>query len=268
MRIKNSLVAAVAALSLSSVASAETVNVSVWYTEPAAQSVGDMSARIDSFISVANRIYENNDLDIQLEVVDSRKYSDEDMRISGESLNDFSGLAEYMEQDDTPTYEEIANVAPGYIGEQRGVHGADMAILLGKAYQEGNSISCGIAWIGIGSNGVMDPASKRLAYSMTAVDCGGADLTFVHELGHNMGLTHSRRQGDTSGGVYTYGLGHGVNNSFSTIMAYPHYFGSAERLDTFSDPDKICNGRACGVNNRADAHRALEPILDDIAGYY
>jgi peptidyl-Asp metalloendopeptidase len=76
--------------------------------------------------------------------------------------------------------------------------------------------------------------SNRM-YSITAVDCGAT--TFVHELGHNQGLAHSLKQGDTSGGVYVDGMGHGVQNEFASIMASPHVFGSATQYDYFSNPN-------------------------------
>ncbi|WP_444922525.1 zinc-dependent metalloprotease family protein [Microbulbifer sp. CnH-101-G] len=268
MNLKNTLAAAIAALTFSGAAIADTVKVAVWYTDPAAQLTGDISTRVDSLISTANRIYENNDLDIQLELVDSRQYSSSDLLVTGDNLAEFSG-ATYLDVDITPTWEEWFDY--GYAQQQRDLYEADMVILLGKANrvvtEEGTYLTCGVGYVGTGSNGVMDLGSNRLAYSITAVDCGATDLTFVHELGHNMGLNHSRRQGDTSGGVYYYGLGYGVDNSFSTIMGYPQSFGDAERLDTFSNPDKICNGSPCGIRNNADAQRALGPIVDDIAGY-
>ncbi|GAA5442374.1 hypothetical protein Misp06_00548 [Microbulbifer sp. NBRC 101763] len=274
MKLRNSLAAAITALTISGAASAETIKIAVWYTDPAAQHTGDISVMVDNLISTSNRIYENNGLDIQLELVDSREYSKDDLLINRANLDEFSGLAEYFAQDSTPTYDEITQVAPGPVGVQRQLFEADMVALLGKGeevWENGRfqGTRCGVAWSGIGSDGVMHPSAKRLAYSLTAVDCGGTDLTFIHELGHNMGLTHSRQQGDTSGGVYYWGLGYGVNNSFSTIMAYPSAFGrGAVRLDTFSDPDKICSGFPCGQRDRADAHRALGPIIDDVAGYY
>ncbi|WP_444904465.1 zinc-dependent metalloprotease family protein [Microbulbifer sp. CnH-101-E] len=273
MKLRNSLAAAITALTISGVASAETIKIAVWYTDPAAQHTGDISVMVDNLISTSNRIYENNGLDIQLELVDSREYSKEDLLINGDNLTEFSGLTEAFEEG-IGTLDEVAQVAPGPVGVQRQLFEADMVALLGKGervWENGvfKGTRCGVAWPGYGSNGVMHPSAKRLAYSMTAVDCGGTDLTFIHELGHNMGLAHSRTQGDTNGFVYYWGLGYGVNDSFSTIMAYPSAFGSeAVRLDTFSDPDKICNGFPCGQRDRADAHRALEPIIDDVAGYY
>ena len=75
-------------------------------------------------------------------------------------------------------------------------------------------------------------------YSITAVDCGATTFVHdVHELGHNQGLAHSLKQGDTSGGVYVDGMGHGVQNEFASIMASPHMFGSATQYDYFSNPN-------------------------------
>ena len=72
-------------------------------------------------------------------------------------------------------------------------------------------------------------------YSITAVDCGAT--TFVHELGHNQGLAHSRKQGDTSGGVYVDGMGHGVQNEFASI--WPTHMCLVVQLSTIISQTQI-----------------------------
>ena len=101
------------------------------------------------------------------------------------------------------------------------------------SYAGVKNISVTVGGGGQGNNGTLYSSSQSRMYSISAVDCGLS--TFVHELGHNMGLGHSVRQGSV-GGVYNDGIGHGVDNNFSTIMAYPQAFGSATQLDYFSDP--------------------------------
>ncbi|MFA0810251.1 reprolysin-like metallopeptidase [Microbulbifer epialgicus] len=273
MSLKYYCAFAVAALNLSSVVSAETIGITMLYTQPAAQHTGDISVKIDSLISEANRIYENNDVDIQLELVDSRQFSDLNMTVTGESLAEVAGVNAYIESEaGIPTWDKFLAWGGWSEEKERESKGADMVALLGMgepAFENGERVGtyCGIAYLGEGANGVMDQMSKRRAYSVTAVDCSGGALTFVHELGHNMGLSHSPRQPGQPG-VYSYGWGHGVDDNFSTIMAYPHYYGDAIRLDMFSNPGKLCNSLACGVENVSDSHRAIVPIIDDMAGYY
>src|SRR5690606_12762209 len=108
-------------------------------------------------------------------------------------------------------------------------HGADFVGLLNMAP---NGL-CGVGWLGQSSGGVITSQSKSMAYSRSAIDCGY--LTFTHELGHNFGMMHSRRQGDTSGGHHGYGMGHGVDYSFATLMAYAYLFNT-NYVYRFSNP--------------------------------
>ncbi|USD23149.1 M12 family metallo-peptidase [Microbulbifer variabilis] len=249
MSLKKSLAAAVAAAAVSGFAQAETVDVGIVYTDQAAAYTGDISAKIDQYIAYANNSFKNNLVDIQLNLVGTARTS----------------------TDRRPTESDIDTItASSSYQNWRASKKADMIILLGMAETDGRYTTCGIAWVGQGSNGTMYASTRDQAYSITAVDCGYN--TFVHELGHNMGLSHSTAQQGTPG-VYSYGYGHGVQNRFTTIMAYPHVFGTTTQFDIFSDPDWVaCDGLPCGERRNgvdiSNAYRAIGPIVDDIAGYY
>ncbi|GAA5442377.1 hypothetical protein Misp06_00551 [Microbulbifer sp. NBRC 101763] len=255
MSLKKNLAATIAALTICGAASAETVDIAIMYTTPAADHTGDITTKIDNYISYANNSFSRNGVDIQLRLVDTWLASHDDLRVTEDNL-------------DLITFH-------GSVNDWRSSVRADMVVLLGKADefvdQNGDRYrTCGIAWVGQGSNGTMYSSAKQRAYSVTGVDCGYN--TFVHELGHNMGLNHSTKQGSTPG-VYSYGLGYGVDNSFATIMAYPHVFGTTTQFDIFSNPDwAVCNNLPCGERRNgvdiSNAQRALAPIVDDIAGYY
>ncbi|MCH9692781.1 MAG: hypothetical protein K0U59_12105 [Gammaproteobacteria bacterium] len=252
MNFKKTMLATIATLTLSTTVDAETIDISILYTQPAAEKTGDITAKIDSLVSYANQVYADNSIDIQLRLVGSAKVSDADLRVTENSLNLVTSSSS--------------------VQNYRKNNGSDMVVLLGKAdtirQNDQTFLTCGIAWVGIGSDGTMDRSSRDRAYSVTAVDCGAN--TFIHELGHNMGLVHSRKQGDRRGGVYSYGMGHGVENSFATIMAYPHVFGrNVTHFDIFSDPNSLaCNNQRCGEAGISEAHQALLPIIDDVAAYY
>ena len=244
--LKAGAIATLATLSIG--AKAANIDVMVLYTQPAANAVSNIDTKINQYISHANRIYRNNAINLTLRLVgrQSTAATSANMTPSESDL-------------DTLTYSSGVNNA-------RSTYRADMVVLLGKAQQLSNGVVCGIGWVGQGSNGTLYSSSRDRMHSITAVDC--AATTFVHELGHNMGLGHSVKQGSV-GGVYRDGVGHGVNNNFSTIMAYPQAFGSATRLDYFSDPDwSGCNGLPCGVTNQSNAYRAVNAVIDQIASYF
>ena len=96
--------------------------------------------------------------------------------------------------------------------------------------------------------------------AVVAID--NTSLTLVHEIGHLMGLTHSRRQEmEVAGGTFPWSLGHGIDDDFTTIMSYDTEF-NALGLGFFSSPDLSCgaDGLPCGVA-RSDLSRGANAVL-------
>ena len=61
-----------------------------------------------------------------------------------------------------------------------------------------------------------------------------------------MGLGHSFKQNET--GTFDWSRGHGVENSFTTVMGYEDVF-NASTVSFFSSPDLMqCEGGPCGIN--------------------
>lgn len=247
------LTAVFASLLAVSATQAATIDVLVLYTQPAANNVSSISTKINQYISHANRVYRNNAVDLQLRLVGAQ-----------------SSAATSSDLEPTESALNLLTNSSG-VGNFRASVRADMVVLLGTRediYENGRLTGyvCGIGWVGQGSNGNLANGMEDRMFSISAVDCGLS--TFVHELGHNMGLGHSVRQGSI-GGVYRDGIGHGVDNNFSTIMAYPQAFGRATQLDYFSDPYwSGCNGQRCGVVGESNAYRAVNAVIDEIAAYY
>ena len=97
-----------------------------------------------------------------------------------------------------------------------------------------------------------------------------SSVTLAHEIGHVMGLHHSRRQRQF--GTFKWSVGHGRDGEFITVMAYLSAFNTTNQIDVFSSPGLDCEGSPCGVdrNDRydgADAVTSLETTRYQVAAF-
>lgn len=191
-------------------------------------------AAIRSWVNQVNTMYKNSNVDVQLRLVGTLKRD-----IPGTTM-----------QQVLPRLRTDSVVA-----QRRTQLGADYVSMLSRT---GN---CGLGYVAV---------HKSYVHSVVGPKCG--PMTLAHELGHTMGLTHSRRQGDTRGYLYDYALGHGSDGNFGTLMAYAHLFG-APRVGKFSNPDITCPGNLpCGIaegeQNAADSAKAINNVRNTIAGFF
>ncbi|MES2675578.1 MAG: carbohydrate-binding protein [Pseudomonadota bacterium] len=193
---------------------------------------GDVQTAMLGWVNQMNTAYKDSQVDIQLRLVGTRLHEQ-----AGANMNE---VLTNLRVDSTA----IA---------LRDQLGADFVSQLHKTG------SCGIGYFSV---------NKSWTWNVLSPNCG--PMVMSHELGHNMGLAHSRRQGDTTGSRYRYGLGYGVDNVFSTIMAYPSAFNTS-RFNRFSNPNILCRNLACGVavglTDEANAALALHNVRDEIAAF-
>lgn len=104
------------------------------------------------------------------------------------------------------------------------------------------------------------------AFTVTSRTCAVGNLSFAHELGHNMGSAHNPENG--RGGTFSYSFGHWVNGSFRTVMSYSNPCASGcTRRPYFSNPSVRFNGSSTGIANSRDNARSINNTDVVIANY-
>lgn len=236
------------------------IDILVVYTKGTANAYGgNPDTRINQLFQFTNQIYLDSNIDLEIRVANTMMVDYPDDNDAVTALQDITFGRD----------ESLKGVAPA-----REQAKADMVIF----YRPFNLAhgSCGQAWVGgMDSEGAF-PASDYKDYMYSHIPINGCgDFVTAHELGHNMGLKHSREQ-DGKGGTFDYALGYGEVNKFTTIMAYQDAFNVDYwdgKVYKFSSPELTCKGQACGIDredlaNGADARYALMITTPQIANYY
>lgn len=162
----------------------------------------------------------------------------------------------------------------------RDAHGAD---LVGLITHDGGG-SCGIAYLNTNPTAY----NPTVGFSVTAYGCIGANRSFAHELGHNMGLRHDRvpdnddtpckeNHGYVNQAAFTAGAA--TNKRWRTILAYNNQCAAASwsnfptscsRLGYWSNPTKMNTGDPMGSTtpgSEADNTYILNRSMCLVAGF-
>ena len=224
-----------------------TIDVMILYTPGLASRLGSgLSARLDQLVALSNQAYRDSGVYINLRLVHKEQVNYSDTTTNDAALNALTNGSD-------PALAGVANL--------RTSKGADLVSLIRPFNNTTSGGSCGVAWVG-GYGG--QPISNYANYGYSVIgdgrDVNGSgyyclDLSFVHELGHNMGSLHDRANSGSGIGAYPYSYGYGVSGTFGTVMSYIN-----PRIGKFSNPAITCaGGIACGIGETASnaANNAL-----------
>ncbi len=155
----------------------------------------------------------------------------------------YSGAVTYTERTTCPgggdhfdcALDDITNdfiTAPATLSSLRATHGADLVTLLIADHS-----FCGIAWL----PDTISSANNGYGFSVVSQSCAVSNLSYPHELGHNMGANHDVANAPVHQGPKPYNYGsYNAVNKWRTVMAYPSPCSndfSCARLPFFSNPD-------------------------------
>ncbi len=223
------------------------IDVLVLYTVRAMDAAGDTSAitaLIELSVANTNASYAASGVSQRLRLVHSAETAYAE---SGDMSLDLSRLRA---------------TSDGYLDEAhtlRETHHADLVSLL---VESGGY--CGVAYLMTN----VSTAFASDAFSVVAQSCAAGNLSFAHELGHNMGLTHDPANAGGQG-AYPYAYGYqDPEGQFRTVMAYAEGCPPpCTRVMHFSNPSVLYSGRATGVTDAQDNARALNQTAPTVASF-
>ena len=121
---------------------------------------------------------------------------------------------------------------------------------------------CGIGYL----MGADSPTSQNNGFTLTHRTCAVGNLSFAHELGHNMGSAHNPENGSSA--TYPFAFGHYVNGSYRTVMSYVDPCANGcTRVPYFSNPNVVYLNAPTGIDNARDNARSINNTADSIANY-
>lgn len=215
---------------------------------------GDPTVRIEHLFNVTNDVYDNSGVKAELNLIHSAQVDHPTKNGGVQTLRDLTNGVN--------GFENVSSLKEEY--------NADM-VLFYRPYDSSQG-GCGVAWVGGNQKEGDMSLYKDYMYAVSAGTTCSDHIT-GHELGHNLGLKHSRVQ-DGEGGTFDHALGYGVNGNFTTMMGYTSVFGVnywSGRIYKFSSPDLTCNGEPCGIDKElpsgADAVHALNHTIPQVANY-
>lgn len=204
------------------------------------ETIRDISSVIAQAMNNSQTALNNSGLGIRLRLVNTTK-TDYDETTDG--VTSGARLRRITQNPSNPVFTSTDE----YDGYMDNIHtirnqsGADIVALFVRIEDTG-----GLGWRLGETSG-----SPDLAFNLNRVQQVAGGYTLIHEIGHNMGNSHSRTQARSpageEGGLFHYSVGfQNVNDNYHTVMAYADGLTQAP---IFSSPELTWQGAVIGTAN-------------------
>ena len=255
----------VGATTAAGAAASNVIDVLVYYTPGMVAAYGSVAAvttRVDALIALANQAYAAGKLPYQI-----RRVAVDQLAVADTTTN-------------TSLLSQMAARSGAFSGldARRAQVGADLVSIVRPFYATAQGNSCGVAYV-TGANQSSIPQYSGYALSVVSdgVDHAGLgyycdNVSFAHELGHNMGLMHDRATVASQGGgtgATAYAFGYVPSSAkWGTIMSYtfPHTINFSNPADSTCNRSEVC-GVAKTAANSADNVSALAYTMPLVAAF-
>lgn len=227
---------------------ASRIDIMIVYTPAARSAAGGLNAitaLANSAVTSANNAYQASGIVTRLELV---YLGEVDYEESGSFSTDLSRLRNRTDG----VLDEIHDI--------RDAVGADAVAMLNNS-----SGSCGIGYLMTN----LSTGFRSSAFTVSRYSCAVGNLTFAHEVGHNMGSAHDRDNAGSA--LFSYSYGHrwaGTNGqTYRSVMAY----SPGSRVARFSSPLVNYVGAPTGVpagqSGAADNARSINQAAPTFANF-
>jgi hypothetical protein len=225
---------------------ADRIDVLVLWTDAAEVAAGgsaQMLAEANTAVASSNTAYQQSGIPLTMRMVHAQKI---DYTQSGDHGTDL---------------DRLRNKTDGFMDDAhtlRDIHKADFVTL----FVEKSGQGCGVAYY----MSTLSQFFERNAVSVTERSCI-SNLTFQHEIGHNMGTAHDPLNAGGGQTLYPYSYGYqDPAREFRTVLAYNCPNGGCPRINWFSSATNQQNGKPLGNANQ-DNTRSITNVLSTIANF-
>lgn len=209
--------------------SGDQIDIMVVYTDDARAAAGStaaMEAEVYLAVSLSNQSYANSNVNQRLRLVHVAEVA-------------------YAETGNTTTDKtRLKGKTEGFLDQVHALRdsfGADSVMMIASQY----SNACGESFI-------MSPVGNAFedsAFGVVDRNCSTANLSFPHELGHQMSARHDWASDPTDNSPFHFNHGYRIPSAWRTVMAYPCSSSTpCPRLTYFSNPNVSISGTPSGVS--------------------